>query len=184
MLRRRAFLKSLTAGAGLVLGVTEIADAAPVPAATDAGSDPLWEIIASVQAHLLPVEAGAPGAAQINAIGYLRAALDAPDADPQEKKFLLAGAGWLQKTWVRDHAGGSFDTLTVSGREALLRRMERGSEAGRNWLALLLYYLLEALLTDPVYGGNTREAGWTWLDYIPGFPRPPADKRYFELLKR
>ena len=44
-----------------------------------------------------------------------------------------------------------------------------------------MYYLLEALLADPVYGGNTDEVGWKWLGYTAGFPRPPIGKRYFEI---
>lgn len=189
MLRRRTFLKGLAAGAGLVLGGTSLADTAPA-AATGAGDpsreyavDPLWTVLASVQAHLFPSEAGAPGAAEINAAAYLQNALHAPDGDPEEKKFLLAGADWLRKMVAHDHSGGQFGELTEAEREAVLRRME-SSAAGKNWLALLLYYLLEALLTDPVYGGNPNAVGWTWLGYTPGFPRPPANKRYFKLLDR
>jgi gluconate 2-dehydrogenase gamma chain len=52
---------------------------------------------------------------------------------------------------------------------------------GRAWLSLLLYYIFEALLSDPVYGGNPGEIGWRWLEHQPGFPRPPADKIYGSL---
>jgi gluconate 2-dehydrogenase gamma chain len=48
-------------------------------------------------------------------------------------------------------------------------------------LSLLLYYIFEALLSDPVYGGNPGGIGWQWLEHQPGFPRPPADKIYGNL---
>jgi gluconate 2-dehydrogenase gamma chain len=41
---------------------------------------------------------------------------------------------------------------------------------------------MEALLTDPAYGGNPGGIGWRWLQHVPGYPRPPMDKIYPELL--
>jgi gluconate 2-dehydrogenase gamma chain len=45
---------------------------------------------------------------------------------------------------------------------------------------MLLDYIMEALLTDPVYGGNPNSIGWQWLKHQPGFPRPttPLKRRY------
>jgi len=48
---------------------------------------------------------------------------------------------------------------------------------------MLLTYILEALLTDPVYGGNPNGIGWTWLQHQPGFPTPTEDKKYYKLRK-
>ena len=61
-----------------------------------------------------------------------------------------------------------------------MRQIEQ-SRAGRNWLSLLLTYVLEALLADPVYGGNPDGIGWQWLEHQPGYPRPPADKSWYKL---
>ena len=36
----------------------------------------------------------------------------------------------------------------------------------------MLLYIFEALLSDPVYGANVNEAGWNWLGYAAGLPRP------------
>jgi len=57
------------------------------------------------------------------------------------------------------------------------------SKAGRRWVSKLLSYICEALLGDPVYGGNPDGIGWKWLNHHPGFPRPPKHKRYRELRK-
>ena len=40
---------------------------------------------------------------------------------------------------------------------------------------------VEALLADPVYGGNFDQTGWRWLSHQPGFPRPSADKTWYRL---
>ncbi|MGQ0658351.1 MAG: gluconate 2-dehydrogenase subunit 3 family protein [Chromatiales bacterium] len=188
VLRRREFLKGLAAAAGMLLssaplaGTTHFRDSTPATL-TDALRDSAWPTLAAVQAHLFPSEAQAPGAKEINATAYLRDALDAPDADPEEKKFLFAGAEWLRGKSAREYDGKQFGELTEVEREQLLRHMASGKD-GRNWASLLLFYILEALLSDPVYGGNPDAIGWKWLDYTPGFPRPSEEERYFTLLDR
>jgi len=72
------------------------------------------------------------------------------------------------------------NVITSQQREDVLRQIEQ-SQAGRNWLSLLLTYLPEALLADPVYGGNPDGIGWTWLEHQPGYPTPPADKSWYRL---
>ena len=134
--------------------------------------------LAAAQAHLFPSEAQAPGAKEINTIDYLRGALNSPGADPEERNFIFAGVAWL-----RGWAGMPFGDLTEAQREQLMRKMA-GSKDGQNWIAVQLYYILEALLSDPVYGGNPDATGWKWLDYVPGFPRPQEGSRYFELLEK
>ena len=63
----------------------------------------------------------------------------------------------------------------------MLRRIA-ASPAGENWLSTLILYLMEALLTDPAYGGNPGGIGWRWLRHTPGYPRPTPDKTYPRLL--
>ena len=71
----------------------------------------------------------------------------------------------------------SFIELNQAQREAMLRRIET-NPVGRYWLSLMIYYLLEALLADPVYGGNIDTVGWQWLQHAPGFPRPDGPYDY------
>ncbi len=48
----------------------------------------------------------------------------------------------------------------------------RDRPEGAGWIRVVLGYTLEAVLGDPVHGGNVGEAGWTWAGYEPGDPRP------------
>jgi gluconate 2-dehydrogenase gamma chain len=140
-----------------------------------------WPLLEGVQSHLFPSETDSPGAAQINALGYLQDALGREEGDAiEDRKFLTAGAVFLRKRIALDYGGRLFEELGEEEREAALRQMA-GSADGANWISLVMYYLLEALLADPVYGGNTDEVGWKWLGYTAGFPRPPIGKRYFEI---
>ncbi len=138
-----------------------------------------WRTVAAVQAHLLPTEHGAPGAQQVNALAYLHVSLRAPDFDDGAQTFLMRGAEKVEQL-AQQKAGSSFIDLTHEEREAVLRSFEAMDE-GTRWLAQMLGYLMEAVLGDPVYGGNPDGIGWRWLDHTPGFPRPPAHKRYFLL---
>jgi gluconate 2-dehydrogenase gamma chain len=144
----------------------------------DGPADP-WPVLDAVLRHLLPSEPNSPGAVEINALGYLRFVVDDPRIDRQERAFIVEGVGWLEELAQARHAR-SFRALDEDGRERLLRHIVQ-SQAGENWIATLLTYLFEALLTAPAYGGNPDGIGWRWLEYVPGFPLPQAGTRYTEL---
>ncbi len=140
-----------------------------------------WTTIASVQNHLLPSEPDAPGAVEINALTYLHDYLSNPVTDANDVRFILSGSHLLQ-TFTRQNINSTavFSELHSDQRETLLRQFEQQPE-GRRWLVNILNYLLESLLTDPVYGGNPDGIGWQWLEHRAGEPRPPANKRYWML---
>ncbi len=138
-----------------------------------------WLTFAAVQQHLFPATDDSPGASDINATLYLNNTLNTPDMEFEDKKFILNGINWLNgisnKLKRKD-----FRLLNQEDREIVLRKIEQ-SNAGQNWLATLLLYIFEALLTDPVYGGNPKGIGWIWLQHQPGFPQPGENKKYYKL---
>lgn len=140
-----------------------------------------WQTLSVVQDHLFPSEADSPGAKDINAISYLRNMLADPVTDTDEKEFILNGVRWLNELALERHKA-DFVHLSYSQQAAMLQQITK-TKAGRNWASKLLSYLLEALLSDPVYGGNPDGIGWKWLEHRPGYPRPPMNKRYYDLLK-
>lgn len=142
-------------------------------------SEDPWKTLAEVQQHLFPASVDSPGASDIQAVVYLRNAIENPAADAEDKEFLFNGVGWLNDL-AQKQTRQSFAALDEQQREMLLREIEQ-SQAGRNWLSLLLTYLLEALLADPVYGGNPDGIGWKWLKHQPGYPTPPQDKAWYKL---
>lgn len=136
-----------------------------------------WQTLAVVQAHLLPSEKEAPGAVDVNATAYLQWVLSDPGLDGDRRQFIADGVVRLEKLSL-ESAGKGFRDLAEAERESVLRQMER---QGGAWIADVLNYLFEALLTDPVYGANPEGIGWKWLGHTPGYKRPPASKRYFLL---
>lgn len=140
--------------------------------------DPWWTLY-EVQEHLFPHTEDAPGAKDIGATLYLKRELANPRIDREEADLIVKGVGWLNDLSEKNHKRRFVD-LGKEKREVVLREIEQ-SRVGSRWLSLLIYYVIEALLSDPVYGGNPDGIGWKWLDHNPGFPRPTPDKTYSKL---
>jgi len=136
-----------------------------------------WLSIAIVQNHLFPSEPDVPGAVEINALHYLHKYLSNPATDPLDSEFILLGSRLLQQS---NESTLSLTDQSIEQREITLRQFEKTND-GRRWLVTILNYVLEALLTDPVYGGNPDGIGWQWLEHRAGEPRPPMNKRYWLL---
>ena len=189
-LNRRAFLRQ-TGAAAVLLGLI---GAKPSVVAADEGDSEVnreekgsdagfsshqQAVVEAVQLQLFPDDGDGPSAKDLNAFRYLSWALDDPDnlADG-DRAFILRGVGWLEEL-AKSPQGPSFIKLGMSAQDAVLKQIAK-SRAGENWLSLLLYYLLESLTLDPIYGGNTDGIGWQWLEHQPGFPRPVQGKTYLD----
>ncbi len=135
------------------------------------------EVLDAVLLQLFPDDGEGPDARDINAVGYLEWAMTDPqnieDGDPD---FIIQGVGWLDEL-SNEMVAKHFPVATKDEQHKVLEKTSHSRE-GENWMALLMYYLTEALLLDPIYGGNTGQAGWIWLEHQPGFPRPIIGKTY------
>lgn len=156
---RRAFLIAAAGGLAALFA----------PPARAAAFDP-WPVLEAALDHLFPSEPQAPGAREIRALDYLRRVIADPRGDREEQRFLIQGAGWLDGL-ARKRQGAPFVGLDAARKERTLREAA-ASEKGENWVSTLLVYLCEALLADPIHGGNPDGIGWRWLQHQPGFPRP------------
>ena len=133
-------------------------------------NNPPWPTVAAVQNVLFPADGIGPSAHDIQATRYLQLTLQNPDFDTEERKFILDGVTWLDQ-FAQEKYQSPFLQLDSTKQEAVLRSIVQ-STAGDRWVSALLTYVIEALLCDPVYGGNPNEIGWKWLQHPPGFPRP------------
>ena len=130
-----------------------------------------FDVIFSVQRHFFPKGlATMPDADTFNAARYTEEAIEHKSFDPDIRAILFEGAKRLQGM-----AGESISKLTYKERERLLRKFEEDS-FGSYWLSQVMNLTLEALLSDPIYGGNVDESGWRSFGLKPGLPRPK--KRY------
>lgn len=184
---RRSFLArsgialSAVLPAALLGRLTAFAAAEPPPQPlAGAGIEPDgWRTLGLVQEHLFPSEPQAPGAQEIHALRYLHFVMGWEGTDPAEIEILRTGLAHLRAIATRS-AGRAFDDLDAQGRDQSLRTLE-AEEGGTEWILLVLDYIFEALLADPVYGGNPDGIGWRWLAYEPGHRRPGLEQRYYVL---
>lgn len=138
-----------------------------------------WQTFAAVQQQLFPDDGNGPDAQTINATTYLKFVLEAKDTDPDDREFLLNGINWLDELCQKQFSQRFTDCNSKQQHDSLKQIAK--SEAGERWLSYLLLLVFEALLSDPVYGGNPQGIGWSWLEHQAGFPRPPSNKRYMDL---
>ncbi|MEA3278590.1 MAG: gluconate 2-dehydrogenase subunit 3 family protein [Pseudomonadota bacterium] len=182
-MKRRNFIKGASA-AVLATGAPVVSAGSDLRGTAGSGEtfDPnQWKTIEAVQDHLLPSETDAPGGREANATAYLDLTLADPGFDPDVRGFILKGIGWLNEI-AEERERRPFHLVEPVRREDLLRQIA-GSGAGERWLSTLVTYTLEALLADPLYGGNPNGIGWTWLEHDPGRPRPTPNKIYGRLGK-
>jgi len=171
-MRRRTFLGALPVGWAVGAGAPAVAMDRPSAGGRTLDRDQ-WATLAAVQDHLLPAEPdnpSAPGAREVSATAYLDRAMAVEGFDPEIRALIIDGLGWLDDLAGRRH-GEVFVRLDPGTREGLLQAVA-ATETGERWLATLIAYTLEALLGDPLYGGNPEGIGWRWLGHEPGLPRP------------
>ena len=139
-------------------------------------SDDDFALLISVQNHLFPRQKNVPGAEDFNAPTYFTWVISDTKMDQEIVRDLKKGFDLLHRT-CQNLFSKKFVQLSQDQKETALRQMEK-EKLGRFWISRQLTYIFEALLSDPVYGANTDETGWKWLEHTPGIPRPTAQNMY------
>ena len=155
---RRVFILAVI-GAGTALALL------PQHAKTHIDIAP-FKIIQAVQETFFPKGLKAPSALEFGATNYLLNVSSHSSFLKSDLTFLLYGADLL----INDQ--NDFLTMNPKERDKALRDFVNSSDKAENWASLLLFYTLEALLSDPIYGGNKNELGWKWLGHHTGQPQP------------
>jgi gluconate 2-dehydrogenase gamma chain len=174
---RRGFLKTMLAGAVL----SQIPWWMSCKSDHDHAKNFLFtgqqlKILRLVQEFLFPTDNNGPGASEIKAEAYLQWVLLDPAMDAEEKRYILHGIGWVEET-AQEEKGTDFLKLAADKQREILTYIST-QDWGESWFSVLLNFIFEALLSDPVYGANPDGIGWKWLQHNPGNPRPDEDLKY------
>ncbi|RUM61626.1 MAG: hypothetical protein DSZ03_08205 [Sulfurimonas sp.] len=129
-----------------------------------------WETLKTLQCDLYVVEHSSPTYEQLNALAYLHNVLQQHRVTQTHKRFIRNGVQWLNEA-AAAHYKKPYTQLTPQQRQMVLRAIVKETW-GKQWVETILTYIYEAMLCDPVYGGNGNESGWRWLHHVPGKPRP------------
>jgi len=138
-------------------------------------------ILKEVQIILFPADGNGPSAEDVDALKYLDWVLSDPMIDPTEVDYIINGIGWVEETAQEEHKE-SFIKLSQENRNNLITLIAE-EDWGESWLSVILKFVLEAVLSDPQYGGNTDETGWKWLQHYPGYPRPTPELLYDKIIQ-
>ena len=106
----------------------------------------------------------------IDTSSYLSIVFHHSRISKEDKKYLKNGVKWLNEEAVKRHKT-TYTKLLSTQRQEVLRSIAKTSW-GESYMADVMNYLFEAMFGDPIYGGNNKEAGWRWLAFEGGQPRP------------
>lgn len=101
---------------------------------------------------------------------YMSLVFNHPRISKADKEFLKNGVKWLNEEAVKEYKS-AYTKLSRKDRESILRSISK-TEWGESFIYDVMSYMFEAMLGDPIYGGNNKEAGWKWLAFTGGEPRP------------
>lgn len=124
-----------------------------------------WVILDEVFQILFPKTENMPSAKEFNAIGFLREVSSHDSFDENDKELVFQGA--------KDF-NNSFPEFLISNQEQKEIFVQRANQSsyGQEWLNKVIYYGIEAMLSDPIYGGNVNEIAWKSLRHETGKPQP------------
>jgi len=87
-----------------------------------------------------------------------------------DKEFIKNGVKWLNEEAIKMYKT-TYVKLSSQNRQNVLKSIVQ-TKWGDRFLYNIMGYMFEAMLGDPIYGGNNNEAGWKWLEFVGGKPRP------------
>lgn len=129
-----------------------------------------WRTLAACAARVLPSEEDAPGATDVNVVGWIDA-LVADEAIEEDTKARIRGGAAELHRFAKTRGAVEFARLEPGPQDEGVKRFE-GDWESQLFLRALIAWTMEALLGDPVHGVNPDETGWRWAHRRPGYPRP------------
>jgi len=164
-MKRRTFFKFTTIS--VIALSSKISIAKTIEKNTLVVLDEIYEI-------LFPKTSTMPSAKEFNAINYLLENINHKSFLDYDKNLIIQG--------TKDFISNFPDFLNLSKKEKkeLIYSIVNTNDYAQTWISKLLTFGIEALFSDPIYGGNTSQVGWNSINHNIGYPR--AKKRYGQKL--
>jgi gluconate 2-dehydrogenase gamma chain len=130
-----------------------------------------------------PADGNGPSASDINAFEYIMWVLhDNLNRTTEDNQYIIDGIDWVNDT-AQELYLTDFTELSEKQQNVLIEQIIKMTW-GKSWSSVVITLILEALVLDPLYGGNTDSIGWEWLNHTPGFPRPTEANRYERIMEK
>ena len=156
-MKRRNFIKFTTITA--ILFSTNISIAKNIPNKTLLVLDEVLNII-------FPKTSNMPSAKEFKALEYLIKNISHKTFDNEDKTLILDG--------TKDFIGSFPEFLTLNNNEKkeLIFEIIKNSAYAKSWVSKITYYGIEAMFSDPIYGGNFNQIAWKSVNHAVGIPQP------------
>ena len=156
-MKRRNFIKFTTIGA--VLFSTNISIAKNITSNSLIVLDEVLNII-------FPKTKNMPSAKEFKAVEYLVKNISNKTFDDEDKNLIIDGT----KDFINSFP--KFLTLTQEEKKKLIFEIIKDSQYAKSWISKLTYYGIEAMFSDPIYGGNFNQIAWKSVNHAVGIPQP------------
>lgn len=156
-MKRRNFIKFTTISA--ILFSTNISIAKNIPSQTLLVLDEVLNII-------FPKTSTMPSAKEFKALEYLIKNISHKTFDNEDKTLILDG--------TKDFIGSfpQFITSNEKEKKELIFEIIKNSHYAKSWVSKITYYGIEAMFSDPIYGGNFNQIAWKSINHAVGIPQP------------
>lgn len=139
------------------------------------------ETLEQVLIILLPEDGFGPCATDLNSISYIIKSLKDPQFSQKDFMMIQEGFNALDEFAFLEYSS-DFSSQNLSSREKIIQKIST-TKWGENWLSKIITFILESLLSHPLYGSNTNEIGWKWLKHYAGQPQPIEKLIYPQILQ-
>ncbi len=156
-MKRRNFIKFTTISA--ILFSTNILIAKNIPSQTLLVLDEVLNII-------FPKTSNMPSAKEFKALEYLIKNISHKTFDNEDKTIILDGT----KDFISSFS--QFLTLKEDEKKELIFEIIKSNEYAKSWASKITYYGIEAMFSDPIYGGNFNQIAWESVNHSIGIPQP------------
>ena len=156
-MKRRNFIKFTTISA--ILFSTNISIAKNIPNKTLLVLDEVLNII-------FPKTSTMPSAKEFKALEYLIKNISHKTFDNEDKTLILDGT----KDFISSFP--QFLTLNEKEKKELIFEIIKNSAYAKSWVSKITYYGIEAMFSDPIYGGNFNQIAWKSVNHAVGIPQP------------
>lgn len=132
------------------------------------------KVLDEVYEIIFPKTSNMPSAREFKAVRYLTLNLFHKSFDDEDKSLILQGSVDFIESFP------DFLTLNSSQKKELIFSVIEHNEYAKSWISKLSYYGIEAMFSDPIYGGNFEKIAWSSINHSIGYPQPK--KKYGQKL--
>lgn len=138
-------------------------------------------LLFALQNVLVPNGGNGPSAADVNAHQYFIWMLSDPLYPQDDKDYFIGRLNEFNDLFKEQQQQSFHQSSETIQQEFITAQL--ATSWVESFVSRMITVIFEAMLLDPIYGGNTNEIGWEWLEHLPGFPQPNETTKYPEILK-